>query len=267
MAGNWRRPGARPAASSEAIEPSSITGSRSSQVSVGVSTCWSMTNDDAVRGHFDTDRPRSNLATVKLLGRKKTHEEDLEGGSAALAAPDMASPTDGAPRGPRKTDPKGRPTARRNSLARPKLSREERRAERAASRARMSNRRERMMAGEEAYLLPRDQGPVRRYVRDVVDSRRNVLGLFMPSTLTLLFIMFGVPQLQLYVSPAMLILMAIMSIDGLILGRKVNKLVDAKFPSNTESRWKLGLYAASRASQMRRMRTPRPQVKHGSSVG
>jgi hypothetical protein len=252
-----------------------------------------MTTQSAVRGHFDTDRPRSNLATVKLLGRKKTHEKDLEAGSAALAAPDMVSPTDTGLRGPRKTDPKGRPTpkrnaarrntrkgpvapapmtaaearARRKSLAGPKLSREERRAERATSRARMSDRRERMMAGEEAYLLPRDQGPVRRYVRDVVDSRRNVLGLFMPSTLALLFIMFGVPQLQLYVSPAMLVLMAVMSIDGLILGRKVNKLVDAKFPSNTESRWKLGLYAASRASQMRRMRTPRPQVEHGSSVG
>src|ERR1700741_3124376 len=99
MAGNWRRPGARPAAASpEAIEPSSITGSRSSQVSVGVSACLGMTNDGAARGHFGTDLPRSNLATVKLLGRKKTHEEDLEGGSAALAAPDMARPNDGAPR-------------------------------------------------------------------------------------------------------------------------------------------------------------------------
>ena len=39
------------------------------------------------------------------------------------------------------------------------------------------------MAGEDAYLLPRDKGPVRRYVRDVVDSRRNVLGLFMPAAL------------------------------------------------------------------------------------
>jgi Protein of unknown function (DUF3043) len=252
-----------------------------------------MTNDDAVRGHFGTNRPRSNLATVKLLGRKKTREEDLERGSAAPAAPDLASPTDTEPRGPRRTDPKGRPTpkrndarrktrkgpiapapmtaaearARRKSLAGPKLSREERRAERTAGRARMTDRRERMMAGEEAYLLPRDQGPVRRYVRDVVDSRRNVLGLFMPSTLALLFIMFAVPQLQLYVSPAMLVLMAVMSVDGLILGRKVNKLVDAKFPSNTESRWKLGLYAASRASQMRRMRAPKPQVERGSSVG
>ena len=78
--------------------------------------------------------------------------------------------------------------ARRKSLAGPKLSREERRAQRVANRARMTDRRERMMAGEEAYLLPRDQGPIRRYVRDVVDSRRNLLGLFMPSALTLLFI-------------------------------------------------------------------------------
>ena len=68
-------------------------------------------------------------------------------------------------------------------------------------------------------------------------------------------------------SPAMLVLMAVMTIDGVVLGRKVSKLVDAKFPSNTESHWKLGLYAAGRASQMRRMRAPRPQVERGASVG
>jgi hypothetical protein len=157
--------------------------------------------------------------------------------------------------------------ARRKSLAGPKLSREERRVERTAGRARMTDRRERMMAGEEAYLLPRDQGPIRRYVRDVVDSRRNLLGLFMPATLLLLFASFGVPQLQLYASPAMLVLMVVMGVDGLMLGRKVSKLVDAKFPDNTESRWKLGFYAAGRASQLRRMRAPRPQVGRGSSVG
>jgi hypothetical protein len=156
--------------------------------------------------------------------------------------------------------------ARRKSLAGPKLSREEQRADRAARRARMAERRERMMAGEEGYLLPRDQGPVRRFVRDVVDSRRNVLGLFMPSALVLLFLMFAVPQLQLYMSPAMMVLMVVMAIDGIILGRKVAKLVDAKFPNNIDSRWKLGLYAASRASQLRRMRAPRPQVNRGSSV-
>jgi hypothetical protein len=230
---------------------------------------------------------RSNLTTVKLLGRKK-----------GVATPDESpiveatSGTD-APRGSRKTDPKGRPTpkrstatkrtkgpvvpapmtasaarARRKALSGPKLSRAERRAERTASRARMTDRRERMMAGDEAYLLPRDQGPIRRYVRDIVDSRRiSFLGLFMPSAVALLFVMFAVPQVQFYMSPAMLILMALMGIDGIILGRKVGKLVDAKFPSNTESHWKLGIYAAGRATQMRRMRAPRPQVERGSSVG
>jgi hypothetical protein len=156
--------------------------------------------------------------------------------------------------------------ARRKTLAGPKLSREERRTERAAGRARMTDRRERMMAGEEAYLLPRDQGPVRRYVRDVVDARRNLLGVFMPATLLLVFVMFADPRLQLYASPAMLGLMILMGGDALVLGRKVSSLVDAKFPNNTESRWKLGLYAAGRASQMRRLRAPRAQVKRGSSV-
>jgi hypothetical protein len=231
---------------------------------------------------------------VKLLGRKRDHEEGAEAPATSddAAGAQAGSPTK-PPGGLRKTDPKGRPTpkrtdatrrgtrkgpvapaprtasearARRKSLAGPKLSREERRAQKVAGRARMTDRRERMMAGEEEYLLQRDQGPIRRYVRDVVDSRRNVLGLFMPSALALLFVSFGVPAVQLYMSPVMLVLMAVMGVDGVILGRKVNKLVDAKFPTNTESHWKLGVYAAGRASQVRRMRTPRPQVERGSSV-
>lgn len=224
------------------------------------------------------------------MGRKKSQEHE---GAATPAGSDATGAAEATASESQRTGPKGRPTpkrnearrnarkgpvapapmtssearARRKTLAGPKLSREERRADKVASRARLTDRRERMMAGEEAYLLPRDQGPVRRYVRDVVDSRRNLLGLFMPSTLFLMFAMFSTPQLQLYVSPAMLALMLVMSIDGVILGRKVSKRVDAKFPKNTESRWKLGLYAASRASQMRRLRTPRPQVQHGASVG
>jgi len=224
------------------------------------------------------------------MGRKKGQDDVLEGSAEVAAKIDAASSVDTAAR---RTGPKGRPTpkrsearrnprkgpiapapmtasearARRKSLAGPKLSREERRAERTAGRARMTDRRERMMAGEEAYLLPRDQGPIKRYVRDVVDSRRNLLGLFMPATMLLLVASIGVPLLQLYATPAMLVLMVVMGVDAVILGRKVSKLVDEKFPKNTESRWKLGIYAAGRASQLRRMRAPRPQVERGSSVG
>ncbi|MFZ0906173.1 MAG: DUF3043 domain-containing protein [Mycobacterium sp.] len=226
---------------------------------------------------------------MKLLGRRK--DEDAAGDDGGAQTPAVAGDASESARGSQTTAPKGRPTprrsaaagrkgpvapapmtaaearARRKSLKGPKLSREERRASSAARRAQMAERRDRMMAGDERYLLTRDQGPVRRFVRDLVDARRNVLGLFMPSALMLLFVMFARPQLaQSYMSYAMTVLMAVMLLDGIILGRKVARRVDEKFPNDTESRWKLGLYAASRASQMRRMRAPKPQVKHGASV-
>ena len=221
------------------------------------------------------------LAGVNLLGRKKDNPppDDADAADSESVAKDSGT-----------TAPKGRPTPKRDTARRrgpiapapmttaearrrrkelrgPKLSRGERREDKVERRAAMSERRERMMAGDDDYLLPRDKGPVRRLARDIVDSRRiSVLGLFMPAALGLIFIMLAVPQVQYYISPAMLILMAIMVIDGIFLGRKVNQVVDEKFPDNTEGGWKLGFYAASRASQLRRMRAPRPQVNRGDKV-
>ena len=180
---------------------------------------------------------------MKLLGRKKDKPDSDRVADEAVSG---AAQNTGA------TAPKGRPTPkrdqgkrgpvapapmtssearrRRKELGGPKLSREERKAERLSRRADMSERREKMMSGEDAYLLPRDKGPVRRFARDVVDSRRNLLGLFMPAALGLIFIMLAVPSLtvQRLLSPAMLVLVLIMVIDGFILGRKVNKLVDQR---------------------------------------
>ena len=215
---------------------------------------------------------------VSLLGRRKGTSE--ESADAVEPAEDFASPG-------KTTAPKGRPTPKRDAKGRgpiapapmtagearrrrkqSQLTRAERREVRAAQRERTTDRRDRMMAGEEAYLLPRDKGPVRRYVRNVVDSRRNLLGLFMPFGFGLVFVMLAVPspQVQVLVSPAMLVLVLIMLVDGFVLGRRVKKLVDQKFPKNTERAWRLGFYAAIRASQLRRMRTPRPQVKRGATV-
>jgi hypothetical protein len=221
---------------------------------------------------------------VKLLGRKKdtqdveslASEEDVQTGqerigtTAPKGKPTPKRSEAGRKRGPVAPAPMTTAEARRRrkDVGGPKLTRDERKSERLTRRADMSERREKMMAGEDAYLLPRDKGPVRRFVRDVVDSRRNVLGLFMPAALGLIFVMLAVPspQLQQGVSFAMPVLLLIMAIDGVIVGRKANKLVDEKFPDNNESGWKLGLYAASRASQLRRMRAPRPQVDRGAKV-
>ena len=227
---------------------------------------------------------------MNLLGRKKDKPQPEASGSVDETI-DQDVNQDGA-QGVRTTAPKGRPTPKRSEAARrrgpvapapmtsaearkrrkelggPKLSKEERRADKTARRADMAERRAKMMSGEEGYLLPRDKGPVRRYARDIVDARRNVLGLFMPAALGLIFVMLSVPsvEVQRLLSPAMLVLVLIMVVDGVFVGRRVNKLVNAKFPDNIESGWKLGFYAASRASQLRRMRAPRPQVNRGDKI-
>lgn len=230
----------------------------------------------------------SNLADVKLLGRKNDDDGADRGDEPADDGIETAADSNQTGT----TAPKGRPTPKRSEASRrrgpvapapltaaearkrrkelqgPKLSKEERKAERLTRRADMADRRERMMAGEDAYLLPRDKGPVRRYVRDIVDSRRNVLGLFMPAALSMIFFMLALPavQFQQILSYAMLALVLVMIVHGLLLGRKVNRMVDEKFPGNTESGWKLGFYASSRASQLRRMRAPRPMVNRGNKV-
>ena len=152
---------------------------------------------------------------MKLLGRKKDNAQ------AAVTAASTADP-DAEDSQRTATAPKGRPTPKRNEAARkrgpvapapmttaeartrrkelggPKLSpRGDAAPRRSAPRATMTDRREKMMAGDDAYLLPRDKGPVRRFVRDIVDSRRNVLGLFMPAALALIFVMLAIPQVQL----------------------------------------------------------------------
>lgn len=221
---------------------------------------------------------------MKLPGRRRDDAGSADSAAGAVyldAAESEASARSGI------TPPKGRPTpkrvtkrrgpvapapmtaaearARRKSLAGPKLSKEERRAQKAQRRERMAERRQRMLAGDESALLERDRGPVRRYVRDIVDTRYNLLGLFMPVALGLMFVMMALPQIQLYISPAMMLLMVLMALDGVLLGRKVSRLVDTRFPEDTEARWKLGLYAVSRASTLRRMRAPRPQVRRGET--
>ncbi|MGO4446046.1 DUF3043 domain-containing protein [Mycobacterium sp. 2YAF39] len=224
---------------------------------------------------------------MNLLGRKKdnarTPDPDVSEDTAETGLGDDTKQSGTAPKG-RPTPKRSEATRKRGPVApapmttaearkrrkemRTKLSRDERKAEKVTRRADMAERREKMMAGDDAYLLPRDKGPERRYIRDIVDSRRNVLGLFMPAALVLIFVMLSVPSVavQQLISPAMLVLVLVMVIDGFLLGRKVNRLVDAKYPDNTESGWKLGFYAASRASQLRRMRAPRPQVERGNKV-
>lgn len=215
---------------------------------------------------------------------------DLDGSAAEEELIEAEDTAERRPRGAQ-TEKKGRPTPKRRDAERrrgpvapapmtakearerrrknkdgTKKSRAERKAAAAERRSQLGDRREKMMQGDEAYLMARDKGPVRRYVRDRVDARRHLLGLFMPLALLMIVTMFLAPFVQYIVTLVMLVMIVVMMIEGYFLGRRINNEVRERFDDVGDSRFSLGFYAFVRASQMRRMRTPRPQVAIGDEV-
>lgn len=167
-----------------------------------------------------------------------------------------------APTGLTRTEMKAREKALKESMTKAeykeykKKQREERAREAKATQAAMD-------AGDERYLLPRDKGPVRAFVRDWVDSRRFFSELVMPVALFLLVVMFigqTYPQIAATLSMVVMVIMLAFLIEGIIIGRRANKAVREEFPDTTDTGFGLGFYAYSRASQLRKLRTPKPRV-------
>jgi len=167
------------------------------------------------------------------------------------------------------TESKGRPTRKRKeaqikpgaSLT-PALTKEQKKAQRAELRVKRLAQRDAFMRGEDHALPARDRGPVRRHVRNLVDSRLNVGEYFLP--LIFLVLLLSMPRNQniaLLSILLMYLVLIIAVVDGIFLGRRVKKKVAAKFPN--ESTKGLAMYAFLRSTQMRRMRAPRPMVKRG----
>jgi hypothetical protein len=58
-------------------------------------------------------------------------------------------------------------------------------------------------------------------------------------------------------------MLLVAAFDGILLSRKIKKLVAEKFP--TEIVKGIGMYAWLRSTQMRRLRTPKPTHKVGDT--
>lgn len=194
------------------------------------------------------------------------------GKSAGATTPGKGRPT------PKRRDAQARkrgpvappPTTRAEARARKKaqkatLTKDERKELKAERSRQREEQREKMMSGDEKYMIARDRGPVRAFVRDLVDSRRNFAGLFMPFAI-LLIVGMMIPKLAVYLNLAMLVFVVLMLIDSVILGRMVNNRVRERFPETTDTGLRLGFYAFTRAMQLRMMRAPRPRVAVGDEV-
>lgn len=162
-----------------------------------------------------------------------------------------------------------RPTAnRRVAVAAPKDPKERRALDRQRRSEDARERREGMMNGDDRFLTARDKGPVRRYVRDIVDARRNVGSIFFFGTVVVLALSM-IPNIRIALASnlAFLAMLGAILIDSVLLSRRIKQKVSAKFPKNNTERWgSLYFYAIMRSLSFRKMRAPRAQVEVGDKV-
>jgi Protein of unknown function (DUF3043) len=128
-------------------------------------------------------------------------------------------------------------------------------------------RREAMRRGDDSALPLRDRGPARRYARDYVDARRNVLGLFVPVAVPVILLGFVFPHVKVVVLITTFALYAYILgsvFDSILMAQAIRKQIAVRFPN--EPTRGIGLYAAMRALQFRRMRMPGARVARGAKV-
>jgi hypothetical protein len=167
---------------------------------------------------------------------------------------------------------KGKPTPTRKEAeqarkerVRPALTRRESvRRQREHVRSERGRARQAMIAGDERYLPPRDKGPERRFVRDYVDSRRTLAEFFLPTILIVLVLsLIRSPQIQLLSTLLWLGTLVLVMIDLAVIAVRVKRQVRQRFPDDQRRHV---FYAIARATQMRRLRLPKPTVKPGTPV-
>ena len=151
-----------------------------------------------------------------------------------------------------------------NSITAP-VTKADRSKNRDALKAARAEARAAYMRGDESAMPARDRGPVKRFVRDYVDSRRSLGEYFLPLMIFVLVLTI-VPsaEIRLFAILFMYAVMLYSVLYGFFVSKKIKTLVAAKFPG--ESTKGLGLYGWLRSTQMRKLRAPAPQKKLGDSV-
>lgn len=171
-----------------------------------------------------------------------------------------------------RTGPVAPPASRKEAKEKRKaekasMTKEERKIARARVNAAREERRQKMLDGDDAYVLERDRGPQRRFARDWVDTHRRLANFFMPLALFIIVAQFITrPEQAGIFSAAFMAILVIVVADTVLVGRAVNKQVRERFGKDAETGFPLGFYAAMRAMQPRPLRTPRARVRPGDEI-
>ncbi len=129
-----------------------------------------------------------------------------------------------------------------------------------AARARI---REGAQRGDERYLAKRDAGPVRKLVRDTVDSRRNLGVVILPLAVLLLVAQLTGNEVLVSVMLAVWTASVLaLLLDAVVTGTLIRRNVRAAFPEERGLFRHVG-YGLLRSTVFRRFRLPPPAVAPG----
>jgi hypothetical protein len=174
------------------------------------------------------------------------------------------------------TTGKGRPTPKRKDAQRrqggpvappPATRKEAARRVRAQGKQRREALKAGTRSGDDRAMMNRDKGPVRRLVRDIVDSRRHVGVFLLPATVLPVLVPLFTENTAILAFATSMWLAAVLAavFDMVVTGAIVSRRVKADFPSETRTRGHV-LYAVVRTAQFRRFRLPPPLVGPGDPV-
>jgi len=174
---------------------------------------------------------------------------------------------------PSKEGGKGRPTptrkeaqaAAKERVKVPRTRKEQVAAQRLAKSESSAKVRAGMKAGEERYLLPRDKGPVRRFIRDFVDSRISFVELLIPLLIVTMVLGYsGNSAMRSWGNAILMGTVLLVIVDMVTLRFRIRKQLAERFPD--EPTKGTTYYAITRALQMKFMRLPKARVKIGQPL-
>jgi hypothetical protein len=121
--------------------------------------------------------------------------------------------------------------------------------------------REAYKTGDDTHMPARDKGPVKRYLRDFVDSRIGFAELFAPILLLIVVLM----QIDPVMGQGMWITSVILVLADIFWIRfRARRGVRQRFPG--QSLKGVTYYAVVRSLNLRFLRLPKPQVKIGTQL-
>jgi hypothetical protein len=205
-----------------------------------------------------------------MFGRRSTSQN-----TTADSALNPGSPGQGERADDPSTDsqkPKGRATpsrkeaeqTRKKALKVPADPKAAKKAMKARERESRAEARAGLMAGEEKFLPPRDQGPAKAFTRDFIDKRRRLAEFFVFVAVGILVAGFVGGQAQGIISLLWFIVTGAVVLEVVWILVRRNRALQAQWPEKPDRKGCLP-YATLRQLQVRKLRIPPPRIRPGGA--